>query len=65
VALVRGKFHTTPATVAVWRAVLGRVFFFELTHHAVDDVLVVVSHRRLPSQQRTDAEPTQYSANKK
>jgi hypothetical protein len=32
-----GKFHTTPAAIALGHATGATVFFFQLAHHAVDD----------------------------
>ena len=64
-ALIRGKFHSPPATIAAGRAVWGSVLFFEIAQHAVHDVAVVIRHRRLPFHNTADAKPAKRSANKK
>jgi hypothetical protein len=64
-ALVRGKLYAPAATITAGRAV-RRGVFFELAQHAVDDVAVIVCHRRLlPFHDGADAKPAKRNPNKK
>jgi hypothetical protein len=64
-ALVRDKLYAPAATITAGRAVRRGVFFFELAQHAVDDVAVIVCHRRLPFYDSADAKPAKRNPNKK